>query len=253
MLPTLAGALLPASLDSVLKFLPSSAAGTFTHREGGGGRSSRRHRRSPGPRRLGRCHPWRIRPNDYPSRRLSRLAQLRAAEVSRGCSASTIIGHCRRHAYPRGHREGAAHLVHRADSAVGTALRRAPAHDRRSFLPWNAPLLHREVPRGGMSCRHTVRVIRCRVMARPCERPLPRSRTHHGTGPPLRRDARYKGRAPASAGKSQTAAPSDRSLTKGKARRCGRASFVIVRWCSGGLHLKLRALCRPRHSPGWGG
>jgi ABC-2 type transport system permease protein len=35
-LPTLAGALLPASLDSVLKFLPSSAAAAFTTVRGAG-------------------------------------------------------------------------------------------------------------------------------------------------------------------------------------------------------------------------
>ena len=35
-LPTLAGALLPASLDSVLKFLPSSAAAAFTTVTGAG-------------------------------------------------------------------------------------------------------------------------------------------------------------------------------------------------------------------------
>jgi hypothetical protein len=35
-LPTLAGALLPASLDSVLKFLPSSAAAAFTTVRGRG-------------------------------------------------------------------------------------------------------------------------------------------------------------------------------------------------------------------------
>jgi ABC-2 type transport system permease protein len=71
-LPTLAGALLPASLDSVLQFLPSSAAAAFTTVRGGGGRSSRRHRRSPGPRRLGRRHPRRLRPGDHPARRLSK-------------------------------------------------------------------------------------------------------------------------------------------------------------------------------------
>jgi ABC-2 type transport system permease protein len=35
-LPTLAGALLPASLDPVLKFLPSSAAAAFTTVRGAG-------------------------------------------------------------------------------------------------------------------------------------------------------------------------------------------------------------------------
>ena len=69
-LPTLAGALLPASLDSVLKFLPSSAAAAFTTVRAWG-RSSRRHCRSPGPRRLGRRHPRRLRPGDHPSRRIS--------------------------------------------------------------------------------------------------------------------------------------------------------------------------------------
>ena len=37
MLPALAGALLPASLDSVLQFLPSSAAAAFTTVIGAGG------------------------------------------------------------------------------------------------------------------------------------------------------------------------------------------------------------------------
>ena len=45
-LPTLAGALLPASLDSVLKFLPSSAAAAFTTVRGAGDEVLR-HRRSP--------------------------------------------------------------------------------------------------------------------------------------------------------------------------------------------------------------
>ena len=45
------------------------------HRDGGGRQRARRHRRSAGPRRLGRPRPRRLRPGDHPSRRLTQITQ----------------------------------------------------------------------------------------------------------------------------------------------------------------------------------
>jgi hypothetical protein len=55
------GILLPANLDPVLKFLPSSAAAAFTTVTGAGDSVLSPRRRSPGPRRLGtvrECPRW---------------------------------------------------------------------------------------------------------------------------------------------------------------------------------------------------
>ena len=82
-LPTIAGALLPASLDSVIEVPAELRRGRVHHRDGGGGRSSQPHRRSPGPRRLGRPRPRRLHPGDHPSRRLTRLAQRRRRQCRR--------------------------------------------------------------------------------------------------------------------------------------------------------------------------